>query len=100
MNTQRQVAHRHLAPRLIIEHAKSIVRDVEARKPFFKRLGILCCSLMLGWRHHQKFALILALPSGACNARRYHSNLSGSRIMTPMLYEGWVCRERSRFGKL
>lgn len=43
---------RHLAPRLIIEHAKSIVRDVEARKPFFERLGMSYCNLMLRWGHH------------------------------------------------
>ncbi len=99
MNTQKQVAHRHLAPRLIIEQAKSIVGDVEACKPFFERLGIFCCSLMLGWRHHQKFAFIIALLSGAYTARRCHSNLSRSRTMMPALYEGWVCRERSRSGK-
>ena len=99
MNTQRQVAYRHLTPLLIIEHAKSIVRDVETRKPFFERLGILYCGLMLGWGHHQKFAFIVALPSGACSARRCHSNLSGSRTMIPALYECWVCKSAQGLGK-
>ena len=100
MDCQRQVAHRRIASRLIIEHAKSMVRNVEARKPFFERLGIFCCSVMLGCRHHQKFAFVVALPSGASIARRCHSKLSRSRTMTPALYEGWVCKERSRFGNV